>query len=75
MKNSFITTYGYEKVDGETVVKYVKLGKASAKVLKTENSFVPNKPLETKVDQGAKKIADSLNDTSLSLDRLTVKNF
>lgn len=56
------------------MVKFVKLGKPSAKMAKFDENkpFLRCKPLRTEVDEAAKEIADGLNDTTISLDRLKV---
>ena len=77
LKNSFITTYGYEKENGQEVVKFVRLGKPTAKIQKMaeKTPFLENKsnPLSTKIDKGAKTIADGLNESTISLEKLQVK--
>ena len=77
LKNSFITTYGYERENGQEVVKFVRLGKPTAKVQKMaeKSPFLENKsnPLSTKIDKGAKTIADGLNESTISLEKLQVK--
>ena len=76
LKNSFITTYGYEDEKGKQVVKFVRLGKPSSKIQKLveKQPFLQDKtrPLTTKMDKGANIIAEGINDSSLSLEKLKV---
>ena len=75
LNNSFITTYGYETEEGDEVVKFVRLGKPSSKIQKlVQKTFLEDRtrPLTTKVDKGAKDIADGLNESTLSLEKLQV---
>ena len=59
---------------GKEVVKFVKLGKPNNKFarLDEQKPFLKCRPLKTEVIDSAKKIAEGLNDTTISLDRLKV---